>query len=149
MLVKDIMTRDVITVKEDTTVTEIGKILLENRISGVPVLDEEGELAGIVSEADLIYRDGNVHLPTFIPIMDGIIFLESRKKLEEQLKKMVGYKARDVMTRDVVTVKENTPVEEAARIMLEKKINRLPVVRNKKVIGIVTRADVLKAIINE
>ena len=146
MVVEEIMTKNVITVKEDTTVTEIAKILLENKISGVPVVNDEGGLVGIVSEADLIYREANIHLPAFIPIMDGVIFLESWRKVEEQLKKMTGFKAKDVMTKDVITVEENTPVEEAARIMLEKKINRLPVMRNNKIIGIVTRADILKAI---
>jgi CBS domain-containing protein len=120
--------------------------MLEKRISGLPVVNDEGELVGIVSEADLIYREGNVHLPTFIPIMDGVIFLESMKKVEGQIKKMIGYKVRDVMTKNVIIVKENTTVEEAARIMMDKKVNRLPVMRNKKIVGIVTRADILKAI---
>jgi CBS domain-containing protein len=145
-MVKDIMTKDVITLRETDTVSEAGKIMLEKRISGLPVVNDEGELVGIVSEADLIYREGNVHLPTFIPIMDGVIFLESMKKVEGQIKKMIGYKVRDVMTKNVIIVKENTTVEEAARIMMDKKVNRLPVMRNKKIVGIVTRADILKAI---
>lgn len=132
--------------RETDTVSEAGKIMLEKRISGLPVVNDEGELVGIVSEADLIYREGNVHLPTFIPIMDGVIFLESMKKVEGQIKKMIGYKVRDVMTKNVIIVKENTTVEEAARIMMDKKVNRLPVMRNKKIVGIVTRADILKAI---
>lgn len=145
-MVKDIMTKEVITVRDTDTVDHAGKIMLERKISGLPVVNHEEELVGVVSEADLIYREGNIHLPTFIPIMDGVIFLESMKKVEEQVKKMIGYKVKDVMTRDVITIKEKAPVEEAARIMMDKKVNRLPVVRNKKIVGIVTRSDILKAI---
>lgn len=146
MLVKEIMTKDVITVKEEDTVSDAIKILLENRISGIPVLNDQDELAGVLSEADLIYREKNLNLPVFIPILDGVIFFENTKKIEEQLKKMTGYKVKDVMTRHVITIDEDTSAEEAARIMMDRKINRLPVVRNKRVVGIVTRADILKVI---
>ncbi len=146
MLVKDIMTKEVITVKEEATVSEVVRILLGNRISGVPVVDDKDELSGIVSEADLIYRERNIHLPTFITIMDGVIFLESMKKVEDQLRKMTGYVVKDIMTKPVITVTEDTSVEEAARIMMDKNVNRVPVVRDKKIVGIVTRADILKAI---
>jgi len=146
MIVKQIMTKDVIAVKEETTISEVIKILLENRISGVPVVNDQDEVVGIVSEADLIYRENNLYLPAFIPVLDGVIFLESMKKMEEQLRKMTGYKTRDVMTKQVVTIDEDISVEEAARIMMNKRINRLPVIKDKKIAGIVTRADILKAI---
>jgi len=146
-LAKDIMTKKVITVKPDTKVEEIAKILSENNISGVPVVNEDNEVVGIVSEGDLIYQDKKLHMPSFIQILGGIIFLESMKTFEKELKKIIGYKAENIMEKDVITVTEDTPVDEIATIMIEKRINRVPVVRNGKMVGIVTRADIVKTLV--
>lgn len=147
MKARDIMNKEVITVNPEDNVEQLVKLLLENKISGVPVVDEQGKVIGIVSEADLIYPEKSVHLPAFIPVLDGIIFLESFKKLEKEIKKMTAYKVKDVMIKDVVTVDEDANLEDIVNILLNKKINRVPVVNsNNKLIGIITRSNILKHI---
>ena len=141
------MNRDVITVKAEDKVEELVKILLDNRISGVPVVDEEDKVIGIVSEGDLIYPEKSLHLPAFIPVLDGIVFLESFKKLEKEIRKMTAYKVKDVMVKDVVTVEEDMEVEKVVNILLHKKINRVPVVNEEnKLVGIITRSNILRHI---
>lgn len=148
MKAKDIMNRQIITVKEEMTVDETARILLENKISGVPVVDEQNQVIGIVSETDLIYREKHLHIPSFISILDGVIFLESTKELEHQVRKMAAYKVGDVMTKKVITIQEDTELEDIVDIIVEKRINRLPVVdREGKLVGIVTRSDILRHII--
>lgn len=147
MKAKDIMNEDVIAVKAGDNVENVVRILLENKISGVPVVDEDSKVIGIVSEADLIYPEKSLHLPAFIPILDGIIFLESFKKLEKEIKKMTAYKVEDVMVKKVITVNEDTEVEEVVNILIDKKINRVPVVNeDDKLVGIITRSNILKHI---
>ncbi|WP_432665997.1 CBS domain-containing protein [Wukongibacter baidiensis] len=147
MKAKDIMNNDVISVKAEDKVEDLVKILLENEISGVPVVDEKGNVVGIVSEADLIYPEKSLHLPAFIPVLDGIVFLESFKKLEKEIKKMTAYRVKDVMNKDVVAVKEDTEVQEVVNILLDKKINRVPVVNEEnKLVGIITRSNILRHI---
>ncbi|SKC50498.1 CBS domain-containing protein [Maledivibacter halophilus] len=147
MKARDIMNENVITVSAEDNVDYLVKILLDNKISGAPVVDEEQKVIGIVTEADLIYPEKSIHLPAFIPVLDGIIFLESFKKLEKEIKKMTAYKVKDVMVKNVVTVGEDTDLQEIVNILLNKKINRVPVVNsNNKLVGIVTRSNILKHI---
>ncbi len=140
MLAKDIMTRKVITIKRETSVKEIIDILLKNRITGVPVVDDENKIVGIVSESDLIYKE------TSMPISD---YWANRKKFKDEYWKIKGTKAEEIMTTDVICVGGDTPVEEIATLMIEKRIKRLPVVRGKELVGIISRADVLKTILLE
>ncbi len=147
MKAKDIMNKDVISVRAEDKVEDLVKILLNSGISGVPVVDDQESVVGIVSEADLIYPEKSLHLPAFIPILDGIVFLESFKKLESEIRKMTAYKIKDVMNKNVITVKEDTEVERVVNILLDKKINRVPVVDDEnKLVGIITRSNILRHI---
>ncbi|MFW5992489.1 MAG: CBS domain-containing protein [Halanaerobiaceae bacterium] len=141
--VKDIMNEDVITVKPDNSVEEAAEILSNNHISGLPVV-EDGELVGIVSESDLIVKNKKLHFPDYINVIGGIIYLESYEKFKKEFKKFIAVKVKDLMSEDVITVSSDTTIEEAATIMSEKDVNRLPVVEGKKLIGIITRADIIK-----
>lgn len=114
MTAKDIMTTEVVTVSPDTPVEELAKLLSEHKISGVPVVDAEGNVVGIATEADIIAKG-----------KEG--------------------KVEDIMTREVVSVTEDTPVEEIARILSDKGIKRVPVLREGKLVGIVSRADIVRA----
>jgi len=145
MLAKDIMTKEVITVKQDNTIEEVIKLVLEHNISGLPVVDEDNKVIGIITEGDLIYRSKKLHIPTFFTLLDSYIFLENPKNLEEQLKKMTGYKVKDVMTEDVIAVDHEETIEEIATIMSRKNINRIPVLKEGKLVGIVSRRDIIKA----
>jgi CBS domain-containing protein len=146
--VRDAMTREVITVSPDTSVKEIAEILLKKKIGGVPVVDGD-RLVGIVTEEDLIMKNVKLRFPTYIQLLDAVIYLESLKKYEEELRKAVGALAKDVMTENPYTISPDAELEEAATLMVEKGISRLPVVENDRLIGIITRRDILKAISGE
>ena len=146
LIAKDIMTEKVITIGSDASIEELSETLLKNRISGMPVTDSSGRLTGIVTEADIIVRDTDLHFPRYFKLLDAIIYLESFKKFRENLKKHLATKVEDIMTKKVVTITTKTPVSDAAEIMLEKKINRLPVMDSSgRLAGIVTRADIVRS----
>jgi len=139
------MTTDVATVTPDTTVEELARLLMERNISGAPVIDDAGRLAGIVTEHDLIKKERRLHIPTVVQIFDAFIYLESSKRFEEDLKKMVAKKVGDILTKDVVTVSEDATVTEIATIMTDKDIHLFPVMKDREMVGIIGKKDILKA----
>ncbi|MDD3895186.1 MAG: CBS domain-containing protein [Syntrophomonadaceae bacterium] len=149
MLAKEIMTTDVITVSPDERVDVVTKLLIDNKISGIPVVDQDNHILGIVTEKDLLIKAGELKVPFYITLFDSIIFMENPMRFNSNLKKYTASKVKDAMTTKVVVVDENTPVQEIAEMMQGKGVNRLPVVRNNKLIGIVTRNDVLKALVKK
>lgn len=147
MLAKDIMTTNVITVTPDTTVEAVAKLITEKGISGVPVVDGGGSLVGLVSEGDIISRLKNLHIPTYFQLLGGVIYFENPKKLEGDIKKMTAYLVKDLMTSEVFSVGMEAPVEEIATLMAVKKINRVPVVDQNKLVGIISRSDIVRTLI--
>lgn len=148
MKVKEIMTKDVITVSPDTPVKDIAEIMLKNGIGGIPVVEGD-RVVGIVTEEDLIMKNVKLHFPTYIQLLDAVIYLESLKRYEEDLRRAIGATARDVMSREVITVSPEDSVEDAATLMVEKGISRLPVVENERLVGIITKRDILKSLSRE
>ena len=146
MKTKDIMTKEVITVKPEMTIEELARLFTKHDISGAPVVDEAGGLIGIVTENDLIKMEQRLHIPTIITIFDAVIYLGSSKKFEDDLKRMAATRVSDIYKRDVITITENTTLEEVATIMCEKDIHHLPVVKKGKLMGIVGKKDVVRAI---
>ncbi|KXZ40517.1 CBS domain-containing protein [Alkalithermobacter thermoalcaliphilus JW-YL-7 = DSM 7308] len=146
MKAKDIMTSEVITVKKDTPIEDIAKILIEKRISGVVVVDDENKVVGVVSETDIVKKEKNIKVPSFITILQGVVFLDSIKEMEEDIKRVAAYKAEDIMSSDVLTVNEKDDLEYVANLMIEKSINRVPVVDDTKTLkGIICRYDIIKS----
>jgi CBS domain-containing protein len=143
---KDIMTRDVLVVKPDTTIEELSSLLVTNEISGVPVVDDSGALYGIVTENDLISRNKRLHIPTVVSFLDAAIYLESSKKFEQEVKRLTATRVGDICSRKVVTISEDTTVIDIAEIMSEKKVDLLPVLKAGKVVGIVGKRDMVKAV---
>jgi len=145
-LAKDIMTREVVTVQEGTPISEVAQLLTEKRISGVPVLSLKQELVGIVCESDIINQTKKFHMPTVVNLMGYILFLESGKKIEKELKKMMGLVAGDIMTSPVKTVTPETPVGEIATFMAENNIYSIPVLEGKTLIGIIGKKDIVRSL---
>jgi CBS domain-containing protein len=143
---KDIMTKDVITVKPETSIEELSSLLVKNQISGVPVVDASGALYGMATENDLISRNKRLHIPTVVSFLDAAIYLESSKKFEQEVKRLAATKVGDICARTVVTIPEDATVADIATIMDEKKVHLLPVIKNGKIIGIVGKRDVVKAV---
>ncbi len=143
---KDIMTNKVITVTPDTSIEELSSILVKNEISGVPVVDDSGLLYGIVTENDLISQNKRLHIPTVVSFLDAAIYLESSKKFEQDVKRLTATKVKEICTRKVVTISEDISLVDIATLMAEKKVQLLPVVKAGKVIGIVGKRDMVKAV---
>lgn len=142
---EDIMTREVIAVSPDTEVGDLGKLFVEKRVSAMPVLDAAGRLQGIVTETDLVEQDKPLHLPTVIALFDWVIYLQSEKNFKEQLKKISARKVSEICTREVVTCAPQTPVSEIASLMVENKAHLIPVIEGEKVVGVVARLDIIRA----
>jgi CBS domain-containing protein len=148
LLAKDIMVKKVITIGRDASIGELSNLLVNSKISGVPVVDSSGKILGIVTEADIIIKDADLHFPRYFKLLDGIIYLESFRKFKNNLKKYLGSRVEDIMTDKVKTVEEDTPVGDIASMMINNNVNRIPVVdKDKKVIGIITRRDIVKSMI--
>ncbi len=145
---KDIMTKDVITVRPEATVEELARLLMEHKISGVPVVDEKRKIMGIVTENDLIRKNKRLHIPTIIRLFDAYIMLGSGKA-EEEIRKMAATTVDEICTKKVVSIKEETSLEDIATIMAEQHIHLLPVLSGKSVVGIVGKADMVRAITYE
>lgn len=146
MKAKEIMSQNVITIGKDTTIEEIAHLLTEKNISGVPVVDSENKVIGMVTQKDLLYKDIEPHFPPVVEILGGLIFLKGVKHYNEELKKLVATKAEDIMTAKVIAIDEEAEVERVAELMVEKDINRIPVLKNGKLVGIIGRSDMVKYI---
>jgi CBS domain-containing protein len=147
-LVHEIMDRDPLTVSPDATVEEVVRALREQELPGVPVVDGDGRCVGIVTEADLVLPDdeGDLHIPHYVNLFGGTVFLEPLSRFEDRLRKAFASRASDMMTPDPDTVGPETTVREAARAIYETGHNRLPVVDDGRLVGVVTRVDVLGAL---
>lgn len=143
---KDIMTRDVITVDENKSVHDLAKILAEKKISGVPVVDELGKITGIVTENDLIDQTKKVHIPTVMRLFDSFVFLESPERMEKDFKKMAASLVKDIASPEIVTVTPDTPLDEVATLMSEKKVHTLPVLEEGNIAGIIGKSDIIRTL---
>jgi CBS domain-containing protein len=141
MLAKDVMTREVITITPDMPIVEVADLLLTRKISGVPVVDGEGRLIGIVSEADLIHRSEIGTEPHHTWWQN---FFAGREQQASEFIKVHGVQARHVMTREVVSAREETPLSEVVDMFDRHRVDRVPIVRDRRLVGIVTRSDVLR-----
>jgi CBS domain-containing protein len=149
--VADIMDTDVPTVTPEDTVEAVLRVMHENELPGVPVVNSGGRCVGIITEADLIMvgEDADLHLPHYFELFGGLVFLESMDHFEERLRKATAALARDLMTEDPITIEPSATVQEAARLISRSKHNRLPVVEHGRLVGVVTRVDVLEALVHE
>ena len=149
--VSEIMDPDPVTVREDTGVEDVIRLLRENELPGVPVVNDGGRCVGIITERDLILADeeGELHLPHYVQLFGGMIPLEPLQRFEDHLRKAFASKASDMMTEDPTTIEPGATVREAARIISESGHNRLPVVEHGRLVGVVTRVDVLSALSEE
>lgn len=148
--VADIMSRDPITVKPQTPIKEAIKILAEQRISGLPVVDDAGKLVGVISETDLLWQETGVEPPLHIMFLDSVIYLENPARYDQELHKALGQTVGEVMSDNPVTVKPDQPLRKAAKLMQEKSVRRLAVTDDdEKVIGILTPGDIVRTMAAE
>lgn len=146
---RDIMTPDPVTVSPDLPVKEAARTMVDRGIGSLPVTDGEA-LVGIVTEGDLIMADVKVEFPTYIHLLDGFIFYPpATARFETELKKAVGASVRDVMTAEPLTVSADAAVEDVATLMIDRGVSRLPVLEGERLVGIVSKSDIVRSIANE
>jgi CBS domain-containing protein len=142
MKVRDIMTAEVVVAHPDTSVNLVARLMAGRDISGVPVVEDD-QLVGIVTELDLIVRNTRLEPPAFFALLDARIPLETPAHYRERMRHMLGTLARDVMTEKVVTIGPEEDLEALAEIMVKQRVNPLPVVEGSRLVGIVSRSDII------
>lgn len=145
---QDIMTKEVITVKPETDIAQAAGLLLQNHINGIPVVDQENKLVGILCQSDLITQQKRFPMPTIFTFLDGIFSFTSTKSLEKEIQKIAATTVADAMTPDPVFVKPDTPLDEIASLMVEKHYHTIPVVEGTRLVGVLGKEDVLKNLVD-
>ena len=146
--VRDYMDSDPVSVRPDASVEDVAKVLGQNELYGVPVIEEDGTVVGMVTEDDLVIGDdeGDLHIPAYIELFGGLVFLGRLQRFEERMKKAVAATAAQMMTADPRTVGPGDDVHDAAHLMVETGHNRIPVVEDGRLVGVISRADVVQAL---
>lgn len=145
MRVRDVMTEDVVSVRPEMGVREFAELLVNKNISGAPVVNEDGQVLGIALEEGVIFQDKKVHLPTFINLSLGYLALGT-KRYEDEIKKITASKVKDIMEKVFSPVNADMAIEDAATLMLEKGIFYLPVLEEEKLVGVITKKDIVRTI---
>ncbi len=145
--VKDIMTKDPITVSPGDEVFKAADLLFDNHINGLPVIDNNRKVVGILCQSDLIVQQKKLPIPSFFTLLDGLIPLASGKQLEKEVQKITATLVEQAMTKNPVVVKPDTGVEVVAALMVDKSFHTLPVVDKGILVGVVGKEDVLKTIL--
>jgi CBS domain-containing protein len=146
-LVRDVMTTDVLTFRPDEPVQEALERLMDRGVDGGPVVGDDGGLVGILSASDLLVQETKLHYPTVISLFGAYLQLpSSHRQFEEDLRRAVGATVREVMQTEPVTCTEDATVEDAATLMHDRDVSRLPVLRDGRLVGIIARGDVLRTL---
>ena len=147
--VRDVMTSEVVFVSPDAPVSRIARLMQEKAISGIPVVDEERHVVGMVTDLDLIVRNTRLEPPAFFQILDGRIPLETPGHYQKRIQHMLGTHARDVMTEGIVSIGPEQEIEALAALMVKRGANPVPVVEAGVLVGVVSRADVIRLMARE
>ena len=145
----DIMTTEVVTVLPDTPIVEAAKILIEHHFNGLPVVDEEGRLTGIICQDDLIFQQKKIPLPSFFMVLDSFIPLSSEKSIKKEIEKIAAVTVASAMTPDPITVDTEAGIEDIASLMIKHDIHSLPILDQGKLVGIIGKEDILRTLIPE
>jgi CBS domain-containing protein len=145
--VADVMTKEVLTVTPETSLRELAEILSGRRINGAPVIDDEGNVVGVVCESDLMQQNKPLHIPTVFVLLDSFIPIGNPWKMEQEIKRITASKVADIYVHPAVCVSPDTDLSEAARLMAERKLYTIPVLERGKLVGILGKSDVIRSLI--
>lgn len=146
-IASQIMTKNVITVTKETPIRELAEILLEKGVNGVPVVDEQGAVIGVVCESDLVEYNKPLHIPTVFFILDSIIPIENPWRLHQDYKRISATTVGDIYSHPATCVQSDADVSEVARIMSENKYYTIPVIEEGKLVGIIGKVDIVKSLV--
>ena len=143
------MTTEVLTTSPETSISQLSKTLENRKIGGLPVVDKAGRLLGVITQSDLVERARDLELPPAINILDFHIYLQIPSHMIQRVEKMLGTTVGDCMTANPVTVAPATPVAKVAALMAKQKVHTLPVVEGEKLVGIIGKMDLVRAMAGE
>ena len=143
----DIMTKDVLTVRPDTDILSAARLLLEKHFNGLPVVNEDNMIVGIICQSDLLVQQERIPLLSFFSLLGGVVPLKSPSVVDAEIKKITALIVKDAMTPDPLTVSPDTDIEEIAKIMVKKHIHSLPVQENGVLVGIIGKEDILRTLL--
>src|SRR5688572_12684430 len=144
--VKDVMRHEVPVATPSTTIAELARLMVEYRVPGLPVIGH-GELVGIVTEADLIQREASVDMPSIVTFLDAVIVADGGTPFEEELRRVVATTAEELMTSPVISIRDIATVSELATLMLQQRVNPIPVVNDaRQIVGLATRSGLIELI---
>lgn len=147
LIIQDIMTRDLITVSPETDIIKAAKLLLENHINGMPVIDETGKLVGILCQSDLVAQQKKLPIPSVFSFLDGVINMSSMKQIKKQVEKIAATVVAEAMMTNPITVQPDMGIEVVAALMVENHFHTIPVVDEGKLVGIVGKEDILRTLL--
>lgn len=147
MQARDIMTQALITVGANTTIREMAEILVEHKISGLPVVDGQGKVIGMVSEGDLMQTKLAPKVPDALSILGAIIYYNGLKEYKEAFRKIAAATAEEIMTKKIIAVQAEEDISRVGQLMLEHHIKRVPVLEDTKLVGIISRSDMVKMLL--
>jgi len=150
MKTADIMTKGVIAATTSTPVSEIARLMVQHHLTGIPVADDSGRLLGLVTDRDLVVRHARVHFPTYIPLLESLVYVGNTRHFEQELRKALATTAGELMGKEVPTVGPETDILDVAALMFHKDVNPIPVVdHDRRIVGIISRADLVKLLVRE
>jgi CBS domain-containing protein len=148
MLVREVMTEDVLTFRPEDKVEAATRRLLDRGVDGAPVVDADGRVVGMLSTDDLLVQETQLHYPTVFSLFGAYLELpSSHRKFEEDLRRAVAATVADVMHGDPTACGPDDTLERVATTMHEKKLGRLPVIEQGRLVGIIARGDILRSIV--
>ncbi|MHB9097302.1 MAG: CBS domain-containing protein [Syntrophales bacterium] len=145
---RDIMTKEVVTVYPETEIVQAANLMLEKHLSGLPVVDREGHLKGIICQSDLMAQQRKIPLPSFFILLDSTIQLTSSQQIENEIKKMAAIKVSEAMTPDPLTVDPDAGLEDIATLMVKHNIHTVPVLDQGWLVGIIGKEDILRTLMS-
>lgn len=145
---KDIMSTTVITLSPTMDILAAAKILMDNHINGAPVVDERGSIVGVLTRDDLITQQKRIPLPSYFVVLDSLIPIRSTRQVEKEVEKIAATNVEHAMTGDPVIVTPDTPIEEIAGIMVDRKMHTVPVQgEDGRLVGVIGKEDILKTLL--
>lgn len=143
---REIMTTELITISPETEITQAARLLLDKHVNGLPVVDEQGLLVGIVCQSDLIAQQKKLPIPSFFTFLDGVFSFSSMKQIEKEVHKIAATKVSGAMTPNPITVLPDTGLEAMAALMVDNSFHTLPVVEEGRLVGVVGKEDILRTL---
>ena len=143
---KDIMTTEVHTVTADMDIDQLARRFVELNKNAMPVVDDQGRVEGLITQTDLVEQDKPLHIPTVISLFDWVLYLESEKSFREEVQRISARKVGEIFSREVVTCSPDTPVDQVAALMVDRKAHLVPVVDDDgKLLGVIARLDIIRS----